>query len=366
MSRLSITSTSPSTVTIDGEELLAFQGCDYLGLAHHPEVLEAAGRALYQGISVSASRETTGHRPIYDQLEEALAEFLGVEAALVTSSGYLADLALLQGLSGPERVAIADADAHPALLDAARAAGLSIQDHGPGDLTRAHALLDRSCDRGPLLLTDGVYPLQGRLSQLPDLLQILPGDGHLVVDDSHGVGVIGPGTRGSCAYWSVQDPRVVITTSLAKGLGAFGGAVAGSASVIARIRSSAESYLGSTPPPPHLAAAALAAIDVLGRERSRQERLQANCVALQRIGVRLGLEEKHPPLPVLALPVADELDGKRVQLGLRAKGIFVAHIHYPGAPSAGVLRLAVNAEHGAADLRRLEEALAPLYPEQDA
>jgi len=367
MPRLPIETTTPCTVTLQGEELLAFQGCDYLGLAHHPEVLQAAREGLGGGLSAGASRETTGHRPVYDQLEEALAELLGVEAALVTSSGYLADLAALQGLAAPGAVAIADADAHPALFDAARAARLDVHDHGPGDLTRAHALLDRFGASGALLLTDGVYPLQGRLAQLQELTRVLPEHAHLVVDDSHGLGVLGPRGAGSAAYWDVHDARLVLTASLGKALGVAGGVVAGSASVIARVRARSEAYVGSTPLPPHLAGAALAAVDVLTREGKRRERLRANCIALQGLGARLGIEPKDPPLPVLALPVEDELDGRRVQLGLRAAGLFAAHVHYPGAPSAGVVRLAVNAEHGAADLRRLEETLAAIYPaEQDA
>lgn len=363
MTRFPIERASAVTVTIGGKELLAFQGCDYLGLSHHPDVIEAAQRAAADGLSCGASRETTGNRQVYERLEESLAELLGSEAALVTSSGYLADLALLQGLREEGRVALVDADAHPALLDAVRATGLEMHDYGPGDLNRAHALLDRFGDSGPILLTDGVYPIGRRLAPLQELLRVLPSRGHLVVDDSHGLGVLGPAHAGVASYWGVQDARLVITASLAKALGAAGGVIAGSASVIARVRHRAESHHGSTPPPPPMAAAAVAAIDVLSNDPRRRERLRANATALQRIGMRLGVLGVDPALPVLALPVQDEADGVSLQAGLRAQGIFAAHVHYPGAPSAGVLRLSVNAEHGAADLRRLEEALAPMYPE---
>jgi 8-amino-7-oxononanoate synthase len=138
--------------------------------------------------------------------------------------------------------------------------------------------------------------------------------------------------------------------------------------VIARVRGRSEAWVGSTPPSPSAAAACLAALDVLQREPERLQRLHANGVVLRGIGERLGIGVRldgvaHPSsFPALALPVQDAADGARLEAGLRSRGLFAAHVNYPGAPQAGVLRLVVNAEHGAADLRRLERALAELYP----
>lgn len=356
--------TGATMVTLDGEPYLSFQGCDYLGLAHHPDVRAAAEGALDQGLSVGASRETTGARPVHERLEEALAEWIGTEAALLTTSGTLANLAALEGLTedGEERRAILDADSHPSLWLAARSVNAGTIDFGAGDLNRAHALMDRSRDLRELVLTDGVFPLTGRIAAAADLARLLPEHGHLVIDDSHALGVLAGRGGGSLRHWDLTDSRVVVTASLAKAVGVSGGVVAGSASVIARIRASSDAHRGSTPPAAPLAAAALQAVDVASTDGRRRERMRANSIALHRMGERLGLTEVEYPLPVLAIPVADEADGKRLHQVLLDAGIYVPHVHYPGAPEAGLLRAAVHAEHGAADLRRLEHALAPHYP----
>ena len=363
MPRPTIERASTCTVTLDGEELLAFQGCDYLGLARHPALLAAAELHLGRGLSVGASRETTGTRPLHEGFEEALAEFLGFEAVLCLSSGTLANLAAVTALAPNGGAAVIDADAHPSLELAAKAADLDLWDYGPGDLGRAHALLDRQRGLEPLLLTDGVYTLGRRLAPLPDLLRLLPPHAHLVIDDSHGLGVLGPRGAGSTDYFGIAergagDERVVLTASLSKGLGVPAGLIAGSASTIARVRAHGEAYIASTPPPPCVAAAGMAALEVLSTENRRRARLLSNSRALASIGAALGVAPIDPPLPVLPLPVSNPADGERIETDLRRRGIFAPYVHYPGAPAAGFLRLAVNAEHGRADLERLGRALA--------
>ncbi len=362
MPHLPIESRDARTLTLDGRELLAFHGCGYLGLAQHPAVLEAARQSLAEGLSTGASRETTGNHHAHERLEEALAEFLGVEATLLTTDGYLADLAALQALADRVSVAVVDADAHPSLVDAARASGRTIVDYGPGDVGRARVLIERHGADGVAVLTDGAFTMQGRCAPAAELLELLPADGVLVVDDSHAFGVLGDGGRGSLEANGLGDPRLVLTASLAKALGVAGGFVAGSAALIARVRNRADAYLGTTPIPPCLAAAALAALDVVQREPERRERLTANAALLHQLGRRLGLRRSAVPLPVLSLPVPSDEEGALITAELHDRGIFVPHVHYPGAPEAGALRIAVTSEHDASDLRRLEEALAELVP----
>lgn len=362
MTRARIERRSATTVTVDDEELLAFAGCDYLGLAHHPRVHAAVVSALpASGTSAGASRETTGNHVAHERLEEALAEFLGTESALLTTDGYLADLALAQGLADRIGVCLIDADAHTSLFDATRLTGTETHDYGPGDMTRAHALIDRFRERGVAVWTDGVFPMHGRIAATNELLRVLPSTSSwLIVDDSHTLGVLGGTGRGTTELFALEDPRLVVTASLGKGLGVAGGVIAGSAEVIARVRRRADAYVGSTPIPAALAAGGLAALDVLQGEPERVERLHANVAQLHQIGRRLGHTPRGSFLPVLPLPGADPEEGDRRVAALRARGLFVPLVHYPGAPEGGALRIAVSSEHTSADLRRLEEALASL------
>lgn len=347
------------TVTVDGRELLAFAGCDYLGLAVDPRVLAAlAETAARTGLSASASRETSGAFAAHERLEAALAEFLGTESALLATDGYAADLALLQGLADRVEVALVDADAHTSLFDAARLAGIEAQDFGKGDLMRAHALVDRNRDRGLVVLTDGVFTMQGRLAAANELLRMLPYDeSWLVIDDSHALGVLSDRGRGTLEVYGLEDARLVVTGSLAKALGVPVGFLAGSHDVLSRVRRRSDLHVGSTAVAPPLAAAALAALDALQAEPERLERLHANTRQLHQIGRRLGRPLRGSFLPVLPLAIDGAAEGARVHAALRDRGLFVPYVRYPAAASEGVLRLAVTSEHTAADLRRLEEEL---------
>lgn len=351
-----------TTVTLRGTELLAFAGTDYLGLAHHPEVIAACKRALDEhGLSPTAARHSSGGSVWHDQCEEALAEFLGVESALVLGAGWIADFAVGEAQQGSCRAALLDADAHPSLVSGARASGADCYDFGPGDLTRAHALIDRFGDATPSVWTDGVYPQVGRMAGLPDLLRVLPSDGTLVVDDSHGIGVTGPGGRGTATAFGLVDDRIVQTGSLGKSLGASGGFVAGSAQKVETIRRRSEVARTSAPPPPAACAAASKSLDIIQAEPTRIEGLHKNTNALHRIARRLGREQPGRFLPVLPLRLPDEATGRAVAAALIGHGLFVPWMRYPGT-DGGCLRVAVNAEHSEAQVSRLASVLGEVLP----
>lgn len=360
--------TSARYVTADGIDLLAFHGCGYLGLGHEERVLRAASGALSRyGASALASRNTSGTLDLHERLEIRLAEFLGLEAALVLADGYLADLAIVSALAERARahpnvrgegVALLDAEDHPSLVDAARLAGLRTMDYGAGDLTRAVALLDAQKDQQPIVLTDGVFAMHGRLAAVGDLLRHLPEGGSLVVDDCHGVGVLGEHGRGTLEAFGIDDPRVVVTGSLAKALGSSGGFIAGTAEHIEAVRSSSAAFITTTALSPPLAAAALSALEILESEPERLERLRANTGQLHRSARRVGLRSSGTFMPILLIPFEDFTEARRVSAALHIEGIFAPAIRYPGAPSGGLIRAAVTSEHTAADIRRLEEGLS--------
>ena len=367
-----LSATGATSVRVDGVDLLSFHGCGYLGLAHDPRVRTAAADAIERyGLSGLASRNTSGNLELHERLEERLAEFLGTEAALVVPDGYLADIAAAQALArdarrggqGQDPVALHDDDVHPSILDALASAGYRAFGYGAGDMSHALALLDLHKDGAPVVATDGAFAMHGRLAPAADLLRHLPPSAHLLIDDSHGVGVLGRSGRGVIELFGLDDPRIVLTGSLAKALGSGGGFVAGTAETIEAVRRKASSFAGTTALSPPLAAAALTGLDLIDAEPDRLERLRANVGQLHRTARRVGLRSTGTFLPVLRIITDSEDAARRLSSALHVEGIFAPAIRYHGASEQGLVRCAVTSEHTAADLRRLEDALVRHLPE---
>ncbi len=345
-----------TTLTLGGRELLSFAGTGYLGLAHHPEVIEAAREALGRcGLSAGASRVTSGSFEEHEALEEALARFLRVDAALVTTDGWLADEAVLEA-HGPELGAVLlDRNAHDSLRVAARLVDAPVEEFDAGALEAADGFLARHPGARVAALTDGVFPMRQRIADLPALLSRVGDAGLLLVDDSHALGMLGEGGRGSASHHGITDARLVTAGSLAKSLGASGGVVAGCAERVERVRAGAEAFASTTPVPPAVAAGARAALAVLEREPERHARQVANARRLGELGRRLGREPNPTAIPVLAVPVPDAERGAALERALASAGIFVPWTTYGGG--AGDLRLAVTSEHAPEDLDRLASVL---------
>ena len=367
-----LSATGATSVQVDGVDLLSFHGCGYLGLAHDPRVRAAAAESIERfGLSGLASRNTSGNLELHERLEQRLAEFLGTEAALVLADGYLADIAAAQALArdaergGLERapVALHDDDVHPSILDALASSGFRAFGYGAGDMSHALALLDLHKDGAPLVATDGAFAMHGRLAPAAELLRHLPTNAHLLIDDSHGVGVLGRSGRGVIELFGLDDPRIVLTGSLAKALGSGGGFVAGSADTVEAVRRRTSSFASTTALSPPLAAAALTSLDLIDAEPERLERLRANIGQLHRSARRVGLRSTGTFLPVLRIPTESEDAARRLSSALHVEGIFAPAIRYHGASEQGLVRCAVTSEHTAAELRRLEEALVRHLPE---
>ncbi|MBL6755538.1 MAG: pyridoxal phosphate-dependent aminotransferase family protein [Planctomycetes bacterium] len=367
-----LSATGATSVQVDGVDLLSFHGCGYLGLAHDPRVRAAAAESIERfGLSGLASRNTSGNLELHERLEQRLAEFLGTEAALVLADGYLADIAAAQALArdadraclDQAPVALHDDDVHPSILDALASSGFRAFGYGAGDMSHALALLDLHKDRAPLVATDGAFAMHGRLAPAAELLRHLPTNAHLLIDDSHGVGVLGRSGRGVVELFGLDDPRIVLTGSLAKALGSGGGFVAGSADKVEAVRRRTSSFAGTTALSPPLAAAALTSLDLIDAEPERLERLRANVGQLHRSARRVGLRSTGTFLPVLRITMESEDAARRLSSALHVEGIFAPAIRYHGATGQGMVRCAVTSEHTAAELRRLEEALVRHLPE---
>jgi len=357
MSRIVVERAGAAQVRVDGRDLILFAGCDYLGFAHAPEVAAALKRGVETyGVSSSGSRATTGNAQAHDDLERDLARFLRTEAALLVPDGYLSNLVVAQALASRVDTALVDREAHVSVLDALAAASIRRVVYGFCD---AAAAAEEARTLGGLILalfTDGAYPVMQGIAPLRELLAVLPRDGVLVVDDCHVTGVLGRTGRGSLEHHGLEDPRIVVTGTLSKALGCFGGFVAGREDLVELSRETSRAYVGSTPIPPALATAGSAAIALLEREPQRLERLRANIERVRAALQRAGIPAHSLPLPVFAWKAATPEEGDRIHARLRERGVLVPHVHYPDGLGS-YFRLAVSAAHDAAAIERLENAL---------
>ena len=358
--RAAIRASTARTVTIGERELLFFGGCGYLGLAHDERVLAALREATRRhGTSSGASRETTGNVVEHEALEREIAEALGLEDALLLPEGALANLALGETLretlpEPPTRVFV-DASAHPTILEAVRLAGASPEPRA----ALGAALAEREAGSGPALVwTDGVFPMEGRLADLRGVLDALDTPGSLlVVDDCHGLGVLGARGRGSLEAAGISDPRVIVTGTLSKALGAYGGFVAGAAERVADVRRCSGLYAGTTPLAPPLAAAARAALAILVAEPERVERQRASTRAFRDRLASIGVPLRPLAFPVAAFELESAARMQRVHEFALAEGVYLPFVRYAGAGVNGAFRIVWNAGHTEADLERLTGVL---------
>ncbi len=363
MPRYPITASTARTVTIDEREILAFGGCNYLGLSYRPEVQAAVVDAVSRhGLSTTASRETTGNTTVHDQLETELARFLQQEAGILTAEGYTANFAAAQGLSPEIGIAIIDARAHKSIRNAATSVGMQVFEFEHLDASSAAWLAGKYADAGVAIMTDSVFAADGAIAPLRDLLKALPANlpparAALLVDDCHGFCVLGSGGRGGVAHASLDDPRVLITTTLAKGLGCYGGVVAGRTPLIRRIRETAPVYRSSTPIPPPLAAAARAALAIVRNDPSLVERLRRNIAAMRAVLTANDIALPPENIPIFTFTLEVERMQK-VHEGLLNDGILAPLIEYPGGPSPRYFRVVVNASHTLEDIERLGATLS--------
>ena len=347
-------------VRFRGRKLSYFSGCDYFRLASHPKVVKALKMGVSRyGLSVSASRLTTGNHVLYRRLEQDLAKFFGAPSALLLGSGYLANLAVAQALSGQFSHALLDEQAHPSLSDAVRFLDCPVLRFKH----RAAAELQLAVARcGPeaklIVLTDGMFSRDGSAAPLREYLDVLPEDAQLLVDDAHGGGVLGKTGKGTLEHEGVRRERVIQTVTLSKAFGAFGGAILCTKALRECIASRSELFAGSTPLPLPLASAALQACSLLRSSRKFQERLRHNSWLAKEQLRAAGLPLPQTPGPIIALKSQGQTVGARLRRALLAGGIYPSLIRYPGGPADGYFRFVISSEHSKAQIERLTKVLA--------
>ena len=336
-------------VRFRGRKLIHFGGCDYFRLASDSSIKRIITRTLKSdGLNVAASRITTGNHPVYEQLEAALGVFFKVEAALLTSTGYTANLVIAQALAGEFSHVIIDEHAHSSLKDAAQLLDCPTLKYKHRDPSAAAQAIARCGEFARVaLLTDGVFAHDGSLAPLPELLGSLPGDGMLLLDDAHGAGVLGKNGRGMAEHFGVRDKRLVRSITLSKAFGTFGGAVLGSKQLCQNIISRSRLFAGSTPTPLPLAKAAVYSLATIQKDSALRDRLKRNTELLGR------------DFPILSIIPKRRSDAKRLKRELLKAGIFPSLIKYPGGPPTGYFRFGISSEHTPTQIERLLAIVRP-------
>lgn len=362
--RLPIEASTSRTIRLEGREYLFFGGCGYLALAHDPRVIAKAREAAARhGISAGAARETTGNVREHDELEQRIAQALGMEAALLLPEGALANLAVGEAFAGAWESAWLPDEAHVSVRrgvelcqpHGARIERISIDAQDASSQREAFAAV-----RGARAIwSDSVFPSDGRLAPLAAWSKLLDREADaLVVDDCHGFGVLGARGRGALEHAGLAGERAVIVGTLSKALGTYGGFVAASRARVERIRRRSGLYLGTTPLSPALAAAALAALEIhVGEPARHREYLES--LRRFRAGLRArGFSLPELEFPVFALRLGDEATTRALHQRGLARGVFLPFVDYPGQ-SGKLLRIVWNAAHTESDLERLLDVLAP-------
>jgi len=341
------------SVTLDGNPVLLLCSNNYLGLADRAEVREAAAEAAMRwGAGAGASRLISGTMEPHRQLEQRLAAFKGYEAALLFGSGYLANTGLVAALAGKGEVIFSDELNHASIVDGCRLSRAQTFVYRHGDLEHLAWALYHQRGKPALIVTDGVFSMDGDVAHLPELLELARRHGaRLMVDEAHATGAIGPGGRGSVSAAGLSGEVDVVVGTLGKALGSYGAYACASAETIDYLVNTARPFIFSTAPPPPGAGAALAALELLEAEPELVERLQANARTLRTALGAQGLGVGTAQSQVVPIQVGDAAAAMELCEEALRRRVFAQGIRPPTVPEGSCrLRCTVMATHKTEEL----------------
>ena len=356
---------------VNGQRMLAFCSNDYLGLASHPALVQAAcdGARAY-GVGAGASPLVSGHSGANDALEHALADFVGLPRALYFYAGYATNIGIVPALVGKGDAIFSDALNHACLIDGARLSRAQIHRYAHNDLADLARQLESSPAPRKLVISDAVFSMDGDVANVPALLALCERhDALLLLDDAHGFGVLGPQGRGCLAHFGLHadhaSPRILYMATLGKAAGVAGAFVAGSEALVEWLLQKTRSYIFATAAPALLASALQASLRLIERDEWRREHLQ-RLIARLRTGLGQGLQGSSwqlgaSPTAIQPLLIGPNDAALAAMQGLRQRGLWVPAIRPPTvADGTARLRIALSAAHTEADIDRLVQALTEL------
>ncbi|MGN2432306.1 8-amino-7-oxononanoate synthase [Pseudomonas syringae] len=356
-------------VIVDGQLLLAFCNNDYMGLASHPDVIAAwqAGAERW-GVGGGASHLVIGHSAPHHELEEALADLTGRPRALLFSNGYMANLGAVTALVGQGDTVLEDRLNHASLLDAGLLSGARFSRYLHNDVNSLASRLDKSVG-DTLVVTDGVFSMDGDIADLPALAKAARAKGAwLMVDDAHGFGPLGVNGAGIVEHFGLSmDDVPVLVGTLGKSFGTSGAFVAGSEELIETLIQFARPYIYTTSQPPALACATLKSLELLRTEHWRREHLTLLIRQFRRGAEQIGLQLMDSFTPIQPIVIGDAGRALRLSQLLRERGLLVTAIRPPTVPAGSArLRVTLSAAHSEAHVQLLLNALEQCYPLLDA
>ena len=348
-------------VLLDGRPVLLLCSNNYLGLADHPSVRRAAAEAAMRwGAGAGASRLVSGNMRLHRRLEERLAAFEGYDAALLFGSGYLANVGVISALARNGEVIFSDELNHASVIDGCRLARAETFVYRHADLEHLAWGLRQARGRGALIVTDGVFSMDGDVAPLEGLVKLARRhDCRLMVDEAHATGAIGPGGRGSVAATGLSGEVDIVMGTLSKALGGYGAYVCASPEVVEYLVNTARPFIFSTALPPPAVAAAVAALELLDSHPHRVERLQANAAAMREALASEGLSVGPSETQVIPVIVGEAEAAMRLCEKALERGVFAQGIRPPTvAEGSSRLRLTVMATHRRGELLHAAKLIA--------
>jgi 8-amino-7-oxononanoate synthase len=348
-------------VQMDGLKLLNFCGNNYLGLANHPEVVKAfkEGADKY-GVGSGSAHLISGHTGVHHKLEENLAEFTGRERALLFSTGYMANLGVISALLSRTDAVFEDRLNHASLLDGGLLSGARFKRYQHADTNSLESALEKSAAKQKLIVTDGVFSMDGDLAPLSELTRLAGNyKAWLMVDDAHGLAVLGAKGGGIVEHLNLTQQQVpILMGTLGKGFGTFGAFVAGSEVLIESLIQMARTYVYTTAMPAAVAEATCASLKLVINETWRREKLHALVAYFYQGATQLGLQLKSSPSAIQPIIIGDSQRALEVSKALLEEGFFVSAIRPPTVPEGSArLRITFSALHKQQHVDRLLTAL---------
>ena len=357
-----VRSAPTGTINLDGRDVVLLGSNNYLGLSTHPKVIAAAVEATRAfGTGASGSRLISGNSERYTSLETNLAEVKGTEAALVFSSGYAANTSVIPVLAGEGDLILSDALNHASIIDGCRLSRATKEVYRHCDMEHLKSLLSESqAFQRRLIVTDGVFSMDGDIAPLPDICNLAAAhDAMVLVDDAHGFGVLGENGSGTLAHFGLGGENIIQMGTLSKAVGALGGYIAGSHALIEVLVNRARGFIFTTGLPPAIVAAADAALDVMRSEPQLRQRLFSHAKHLKTVLIDLGYTLLPSETQILPVVFGSPQRATDVAEALLTAGVFAPAIRPPAVPTGtSRLRLTVMATHTEAEIQRAIDAFA--------
>lgn len=355
-----------NTVRYNGREVIMLGSNNYLGLTNHPRVKEAAKAALDKyGSGCTGSRFLNGTLDVHVELEQKLADLVGKEKALVFSTGFFANVGTISTMVGRNETAIVDRTDHASIIDGCRMSFGNVRKYRHQDMEHLDYCLEQERGVNKLIIVDGVFSMEGDVAKVPEIVELAQKhDALVMVDDAHGVGVMGNQGRGTCDHFGVTDDVHLIVGTFSKSLASVGGFVASDADTIHYIQHLARVMIFSASPPPASVASVSAAIDVMLEEQWRHESLWHNTRVMMERLRDAGFDTGQSETPIIPIVVGGDLETYRMCMRCWEEGVFVNPIVSPAVePGNALLRLSLMATHTEDEIHKAMDILVKVGKE---